>query len=138
MADVRRRLPSGKKRTGSDEGGPELSDNSSSGRVQHIHVVKHIDQHKTRKRRNTFIFFLGSLFGLIAAGFFAKSNDLIDFPEFGEISVDSLLEALPAGFVADIRDLLVSHGHEACDHADIPFSKVNVSKSTVTMHLPLA
>lgn len=61
----------------------------------------------TRKRRSTFIFLLGSLFGIIAAGFLAKSNDLIEFPEFGELSVDNILDALPAGLVRDMRDLVV-------------------------------
>lgn len=65
-----------------------------------------------RRRRSTFIFFLGSLFGIVAAGFFAKNNDLIDFPELGDLSIDSLYEALPsalpAGLVSDVRDLLVS------------------------------
>ncbi|KKA28007.1 hypothetical protein TD95_004844 [Thielaviopsis punctulata] len=65
-----------------------------------------------RRRRSTFIFFLGSLFGIVAAGFFAKNNDLIDFPELGDLSIDSLYEALPsalpAGLVSDVRDLLKS------------------------------
>lgn len=71
----------------------------------HVHVVEHIVP-KTRKRRNTFIFLLGSLFGIIAAGFFASSNDLIEFPEFTDLSMDSLLDALPAGLVKDMRDLI--------------------------------
>lgn len=62
----------------------------------------------TRKRKTTAIFLLGSLFGIIAAGFFAKSNDLIDFPEIGELSMDSLFEVLPAGLVKDMRDLVAS------------------------------
>lgn len=60
-----------------------------------------------RKRKLGAIFLLGSLVGIIAAGFFAKSNDLIDFPEFGELSVDSFLDTLPAGLVKDVRDLVV-------------------------------
>jgi phospholipid:diacylglycerol acyltransferase len=63
---------------------------------------------KTRKRRNTAIFLLGSVFGIIAAGFFAKSNDLIDFPEIGDLSMDSLFDVLPAGLVKDMRELVVS------------------------------
>lgn len=59
-----------------------------------------------KKRRNTLIFLLGSLFGLVAAGFFAKSNDLIDFPELGELSMDSFLDVLPAGLVTDMRELV--------------------------------
>ena len=62
---------------------------------------------KTRKRRNGFIFFLGGLFGIVVAGFFAGRSDLIDFPEFGELSMDNLLDVLPAGFVSDARDLAV-------------------------------
>ncbi|KAJ9134805.1 Lecithin [Pleurostoma richardsiae] len=69
-----------------------------------VKVVHH--KSKVRKRRTTAIFLLGSLFGIIAAGFFAKSNDLIEFPEFGELSMDSLFDALPAGFVKDMRDLV--------------------------------
>lgn len=63
--------------------------------------------HPKRKRKLGAIFLLGSLFGIIAAGFFAKSNDLIDFPEIGDLTVDSLLDVLPAGLVKDVRDLVV-------------------------------
>lgn len=68
---------------------------------------------KGKKRRHTFIFLLGSLFGLVAAGFFAKSNDLIDFPEIGELTMDSFFDVLPAGLVTDMRDLVVSKGPAA-------------------------
>lgn len=72
--------------------------------------IKVIHHHrlKTRKRKTTAIFLLGSLFGIIAAGFFAKNNDLIDFPEFGELSMDSFLDVLPAGLVKDMRERVVS------------------------------
>lgn len=72
-----------------------------------VNIVHDHDKPPTRKRRTTFIFLLGSLFGLIAAGFLAQSNDLIEFPELGELSVDSLLDVLPSGFVADLKDLVV-------------------------------
>ncbi|KAF5677230.1 phospholipid:diacylglycerol acyltransferase [Fusarium heterosporum] len=71
----------------------------------HVRVVEHAVP-KTRKRRNTFIFFLGSLCGIVLAGFFASSNDLIDLPEFTDLSMDNLLDALPAGLVRDMRDLV--------------------------------
>jgi len=69
-----------------------------------------VDHHRPKKgkRKTTAIFLLGSLFGIIAAGFFAKNNDLIDFPELGGLSMDSLFDVLPAGFVKDMRDLVVS------------------------------
>ncbi|KAI8676482.1 hypothetical protein LRP88_10516 [Fusarium phalaenopsidis] len=80
-------------------------DSPTPNPATHVHVVEHVVP-KTRKRRNTFIFLLGSLFGIIAAGFFASSNDLIEFPEFTDLSMDSLLDALPAGLVKDMRDLI--------------------------------
>ncbi len=68
--------------------------------------IKIIEKPKTHKRRNTFIFMLGGLCGLIAAGFFASSNDLIDFPEFSDLSTDKLIDILPAGLIRDVRDLV--------------------------------
>jgi phospholipid:diacylglycerol acyltransferase len=62
---------------------------------------------KSGKKRNGFVFFLGGLFGIIAAGFFAQKSDLIEFPEFGDLSMDSIMDVLPAGFVRDARDLAV-------------------------------
>ena len=75
-------------------------------KIVHHHHPSH-GATKTRKRRNTFIFLLGSLFGIIAAGLFAKNNDLIYFPELGGLSMDSLLDVLPAGLVKDMTDLVV-------------------------------
>lgn len=43
----------------------------------------------------------------MVAGVFARQSDLIEFPEFGELSMDSLIDVLPAGFVRDARDLAV-------------------------------
>ncbi|KAL7951196.1 LACT domain-containing protein [Trichoderma barbatum] len=70
----------------------------------HVHVIERGP--KARKRRNTFIFLLGSLFGLIAAGFFAKTNDLIDLPELTDLTMDSILDVIPAGLVKDMRELV--------------------------------
>ena len=71
-------------------------------------VVSDTNKPKTRKRRNGLIFFLGGVFGLLVAGFFAQRSDLLDFPELRELSMESLIEVLPAGFVSDARDLVVS------------------------------
>ncbi|KAI2779341.1 LACT-domain-containing protein [Daldinia loculata] len=71
-----------------------------------VEIVHHEHKPKTGKRRNTFIFLMGSLFGLIAAGLLAKNNDLIELPEIGELSMDSFLDVLPAGLVKDMRDLM--------------------------------
>ncbi|KAK5625556.1 hypothetical protein RRF57_001272 [Xylaria bambusicola] len=75
-----------------------------------VKIIHQRDQPPTRKRRSTLIFLLGSLFGLIAAGFLAQSNDLIEFPELGELSMDSLLDVLPSNLVADLKDLVVRCG----------------------------
>ncbi|KAI9052391.1 hypothetical protein LZ554_003739 [Drepanopeziza brunnea f. sp. 'monogermtubi'] len=66
---------------------------------------KHKPKKDSRKRRNGFIFVLGGLFGIAVAGFFAGRSDLIDFPEFGELSMDSLIDVLPAGFIRDAREI---------------------------------
>ncbi|KAL7892863.1 LACT domain-containing protein [Trichoderma sp. SZMC 28014] len=70
--------------------------------TSHVHVIERGS--KARKRRNTFIFLLGGLCGLLAAGFFAKTNDLIDLPEISELTMDSLLDVIPAGLIKDMRD----------------------------------
>lgn len=88
-----------------------LSDDVPAKTAEKSKTVKTVVHHhrpRTRKRRTTAIFLMGSLFGIIAAGFFAKSNDLIDFPEIGELSMDSLFDVLPAGLVKDMRELVVS------------------------------
>ncbi|KAL2024816.1 hypothetical protein VTK56DRAFT_5637 [Thermocarpiscus australiensis] len=84
---------------------PTPGNDNPSKTGEKVKVVHHPP--KTRKRRITAIFLLGSLFGIIAAGFFAKSNDLIDFPEIGELRMDSLLDVLPAGLVKDMRELVI-------------------------------
>jgi phospholipid:diacylglycerol acyltransferase len=62
----------------------------------------------SRRRPNTYIFVLGILLGLVAAGFFAKSTDLIEFPEFGQLNINGIFDALPATLVQDVKDLMVS------------------------------
>ncbi|ROW01772.1 hypothetical protein VPNG_07820 [Cytospora leucostoma] len=84
---------------------PPRNGSPPKGGGDEVKIVHH--QHTARKRRTGAIFLLGSLFGLIAAGFFAKTNDLIDFPGIGELSMGTLLDALPAGLVKDVRDLVV-------------------------------
>lgn len=64
---------------------------------------------ESRKKRNSIIFFLGGLFGIMVAGFFAQNSDLIEFPELADLSMDSIMDVLPAGFVRDAKDLAVWH-----------------------------
>jgi phospholipid:diacylglycerol acyltransferase len=112
---IRRRIPetksssksSSKSSHKSDSKSDSILDDTSDKPLEHVVVVH---KPKTRKRRNTFIFLLGGLCGIVAAGFFAKSNDLINFPGIGELSMDSLFDALPAGLVKDMRDFAVRYG----------------------------
>lgn len=41
------------------------------------------------------------------AGYFANENNMINIPEFGDLSMDSLIDVLPAGFMKEARDLAV-------------------------------
>ncbi|KAI2622665.1 LACT-domain-containing protein [Hypomontagnella submonticulosa] len=103
---LRRRALVAENSSESSSSAPTPRDESPVKPGDKVKIVHHNHPPKTRKRRNTFIFFLGSLFGLIAAGFLAKSNDLIELPEIGELSMDSLFDVLPAGLVTDMRDLI--------------------------------
>jgi phospholipid:diacylglycerol acyltransferase len=90
------------------QGAPEKAEEDRLAPVSKSKSSGH-REHKTRKRRNGFIFFLGGLFGIVVAGFFAGRSDLIDFPELGDLSMDSLMDVLPAGFLKDARDLAVCY-----------------------------
>ncbi|KAI1495656.1 Lecithin:cholesterol acyltransferase [Biscogniauxia marginata] len=106
-SELRRRALAVDTPTPSDSSSPASTTPRGQSPTRHgdkIKIVHH--EPKTRKRKNTFIFFLGSLFGIIAAGWMAKSNDLIEFPEFSDLSVDSFLDVLPAGFVKDMKDIV--------------------------------
>lgn len=102
---LRRRVP--EQDTPSESPTPRDESPEKSDKITVVHHHHH--RPKTRKRKTTAIFLLGSLCGIIAAGFFAKNNDLIEFPEFGELSVDSFFDVLPAGLVKDMRELVVRH-----------------------------
>lgn len=106
-SSLRRRLLAGEMPSNSREGTPDKAEEVRLVPVSKIQSSKH--KAKGGKRRNGLIFFLGGLVGIIAAGLFAKSNDLIDFPEFG--SMDSILDVLPANVVQDARELIVCLPH---------------------------
>jgi phospholipid:diacylglycerol acyltransferase len=119
-----------------DESPAKPLDNKIKTERHHGHHGK-----ERRKRKSTFIFLLGSLFGIIAAGFLAKSNDLIEFPEIGELSMDNILDALPAGLVKDMKDLVVSNESSSDLCASVvsqawPNRKGNGTSSIVTMRFP--
>jgi hypothetical protein len=105
MSSLRRRLL-GTPTSTSREGSPVKAEEVRLAPISKIITEQH---HKSRKRRNGFIFVLGGLFGIGVAMFFARRSDLIEFPELlNDLSMDSLLDVLPAGIVMDARDLMVS------------------------------
>ncbi len=111
MSFLRRRLFGGGKEIETPTtrpGTPEIAEEVRLAPVSKIiGSAKQKSHEKGKKRLNGFVFVLGGLFGIVVAGFFAGKNDLIDFPEFADLSLDSIIDVLPAGFVKDVQDLMV-------------------------------
>jgi phospholipid:diacylglycerol acyltransferase len=106
MSSLRRRLLGGGD-TPDDTSRESTPPKAEEVRLAPVSKIVGSSKHKpkSRKRRNSLIFGLGGLFGIVVAGFFAGRSDLIDFPEFSELSMDSLMDVLPASFVKNARDL---------------------------------
>ncbi|CAG8971371.1 hypothetical protein HYALB_00006920 [Hymenoscyphus albidus] len=108
MSSLRRRILGDATPTPSEtsrEATPPKAEDVKLAPVSKIHDSPKEVKIKTRKRRTGFIFALGGLFGIVVAGIFAGKSDLIEFPELGDLSMDSLMDILPATFVQDARDL---------------------------------
>jgi phospholipid:diacylglycerol acyltransferase len=75
--------------------------------AEQLHTLK---KKGKSKRKNAWIFGLGGLFGLVVAGFFASSNEMIDLKSLEGMNLDSILDALPASFVSSAQQLQVSRG----------------------------
>lgn len=93
----------------------EASENPEELTLVPKSAIKDLTKHtkpKGRKRRSGFVFFLGGIFGILVAGFFAQKNELFELPEFADmvsdLNIAGLMEVLPAGFLQDARELKVS------------------------------
>jgi phospholipid:diacylglycerol acyltransferase len=75
--------------------------------AEKLHTLKQGAKTKHGKRTNFWIFVLGGLAGVMAAAFFAGSNDMIDLSSLEGVNLDSILDALPAGFLSEARELQV-------------------------------
>ena len=123
MADLRRRIFG----VGTPDSTPSSSRDASPAparpgdKVTDYKIVpaeqlekKSKQKQRGRKRRNAWVFGLGGLFGVLAAGFFASdpSNlntlvDMVDMSGWGDLNLDSILDVLPAGLVKDVQQLQV-------------------------------
>ena len=75
--------------------------------AEQLHTLKKKSKSKS-KRKNAWIFGLGGIFGLVVAGFFATSNEMIDLKSLENVNLDSILDALPAGFIRSAQQLQVT------------------------------
>jgi phospholipid:diacylglycerol acyltransferase len=128
---LRRRLPPDNRNV---EVPYSRDDSPSPHPTSHVHVIEHAP--KKSKRRNTFVFLLGSLCGIIGAGFFASSNDMIAIPEFGELSMDSLLDVVPAGLVSDLK-IFVQGEREVAESYDSFSVGLKAQAEGLTVHHPM-
>ena len=119
MSDLRRRIFG----VGTPDSTPAASRDSSPApsrpgdQVTDYKIVpadrleKTSSKHRGRKRRNAWVFGLGGLFGVLAAGFFASPTGsmdrLVDMAGWNDLNLDSILDVLPAGLIKDVQQLQV-------------------------------
>nr|POE75784.1 phospholipid:diacylglycerol acyltransferase [Quercus suber] len=76
-------------------------------------------QVKGVKRRNVWVFVLGGLVGLLAAGLFASPtgsmDKIVELAGIKDMNLDSILDVLPVGFIKELRELQ-SSSKEAVDY----------------------
>jgi phospholipid:diacylglycerol acyltransferase len=108
MSFLRRRFGGAKPEDDSRDPSPAPdSDRPANLRVitaEKLHTLKTKDK---SKRRNVWTFSLGGLFGLVLAGFFASSNEMIDLKSLENMNLEGIWEALPASFVRSAQQLQV-------------------------------
>lgn len=88
---------------------------------------KRVRQRKSSKKRNAWIFGLGGVFGVLAAGFFATPqgsiDKLMDVAGLHDMNLDSILDVLPAGLIRDVQDMQVGLFTSNLDHVlSAPFA----------------
>jgi phospholipid:diacylglycerol acyltransferase len=59
------------------------------------------------KRRHSFFFLLGGLFGIFIALFFANQNEVISLDALMDLNLDSLIDVIPTGILSDAREFTV-------------------------------
>lgn len=95
-----------------DDSSSEPSRDPSPSKGEPVTVIpsSQLKKLKTKtksKRRTTFIFGLGGLFGIVVAAFFAQQHDVINLEGLVDFNLESLIDILPAGMVNDAKDITV-------------------------------
>ena len=62
---------------------------------------------KGSKRWTAWIFVLGGVFGIMVAVFFVGRNEMLDFAGLHDLSLDSILDVLPAGMMREAKQFEV-------------------------------
>jgi phospholipid:diacylglycerol acyltransferase len=114
MSFLRRRIfGATKDETDSPIESREPSPSGDKSRPSNLRVITAEQLHTLKKgkgktkRKNAWVFGLGGLFGLVVAGFFASSNEMIDLRSLEGMNLESLYDALPASFVNSAQQLQV-------------------------------
>lgn len=122
MSELRRRILGGLGVEDSEDSSPSISREASPAPGQRdsadykvvpkktLEKLKEV-RRKGTKRRNAWIFALGSIFGIFVAGYFASSNgsldSVIDMAGIRDMRLDTLFDVLPAGLIKDVQDIQV-------------------------------
>lgn len=112
MSFLRRRFGGNETPSPVESREPTPDPDSKTTRPSNLRVITAEQLHtlrkgKNSKRKNTWIFVLGALVGVVGAAFLAGSNDYIDLSGLEGMNLDSILESLPAGFLNDAQMLQV-------------------------------
>jgi phospholipid:diacylglycerol acyltransferase len=131
MSDLRRRIfgagtPDSTPSTSRDASPAPPQKDGATGESYKVVPAERLEKlskkgRKGTRRRNAWIFFLGGLFGIFVAGFFASGtgslDKLVELAGLEDMHLDSILDVLPAGLIKDVRDLQVSR---LCIEAAVP------------------
>ena len=111
MSELRRRI--GRAITGTPSPSASREQTPEPGEDVKLISIKKLDKLTKRtkhtKRKSSFIFALGGLLGLLVAGFFASQTDVVKLEGlFGDVSLESIMDVLPAGVVREAKDITKS------------------------------
>lgn len=109
MAEIRRRVGNALRETPSPSPAPRdrKPEQDETHQLISKQKLRTLTTRKRSKRRTGLIFAFGGLFGIFVALFFAKQQEVISFEGLPDFNFNSLLDAVPAGFVKDLKDLTV-------------------------------